>query len=122
MNTAVWVFQVLLALMFLAAGIRHLIITEQKIKERPDDIIADFTILQVRWIGLLELLGAIGVILPWWIKIVPILTPISAIGFSITMIVALGLFLKHRVFRRAPLQIVILIMSIIVAIVRMRPL
>ncbi len=104
--------------MFLAAGIRHLVFTEQKMKKRPGDIITEFTIPQVRMIGLLELLGAIGVVLPWWFNLVPILTPISAMGFCITMIVALGLFIKRKVFRRAPLQITILIMSTMVALAR----
>ena len=119
MNTAIWIFQGLLALMFLAAGIRHLRQTEQKIKERPNDVIADFSIHQIRLIGILEVLGAIGVIIPWWINIVPILTPISATGLGIIMVVALGMFVKNKVIGRAPYAIVILIMTIMVVIVRL---
>ncbi len=48
----------------------------------------DFTDSQVKAIGTLELLGAIGVVLPAALKILPALTPIAACGQALMMVAA----------------------------------
>ena len=81
MTYVLWVVQVLLALLFLFAGISKLIMS---IEEMTRDIHLPGTFL--RFIGVVEILGAIGLILPSWLRIRPRLTPLAAAGLVIIMI------------------------------------
>ena len=81
MTYVLWVVQVLLALLFLFAGVSKLIMS---IEEMTRDIHLPGSFL--RFIGVVEILGAIGLILPSWLRIRPGLTPLSAAGLVIIMI------------------------------------
>ena len=81
MTYVLWVVQVLLALLFLFAGVSKLIMS---IEEMTRDIRLPGTFL--RFIGVVEILGAIGLILPSWLRIRPGLTPLAAAGLVIIMI------------------------------------
>lgn len=81
MNIVLWIVQVLLALLFLFAGGSKLVLS----MEQMQGPIA-FPEWFLRFIGVLELLGGIGLILPWLLRIRPILTPLAAVGLVIIMI------------------------------------
>ena len=97
MNIALWIVQGLLALMFLMGGLMKASKTKDSLKERGNsmDWVDDFSDGQVRLIGILEVLGAIGLILPGLTGILPILTPLAAVGLALTMV---GAAITH--FRR----------------------
>ena len=80
-NYALWVIQWLLALLFLWAGGAKLVLPLETLKG-PVALPGLF----VRFIGLAEALGAIGLILPWLLRIRPVLTPLAAAGLVIIMI------------------------------------
>jgi hypothetical protein len=80
-NTGLWVAQGLLALLFLFAGVSKLVL--------PIEAMAGpvaFPGWFLRFIGIVETLGAVGLILPWLFKIRPELTPLAAFGLVIVMI------------------------------------
>ena len=81
MNIALWIIQALLAALFLFAGGMKLI---TPIEEMTKQIAMPGWFL--RFIGIAELLGAIGLILPWLLRIRPNLTPLAAAGLSVIMI------------------------------------
>ncbi len=80
-NYALWVVQWLLALLFLWAGGVKLVLPLEMLKG-PVALPGLF----VRFIGLAEALGAVGLILPWLLRIRPVLTPLAAAGLVIIMI------------------------------------
>src|SRR5688572_23829210 len=83
MNLALWIIQVLLALVFLFAGGMKLVTPiEEMIKQMPLPLPGWF----LRFTGIVEVLGAIGLILPWLLGIRPGLTPLAAAGLVIVMI------------------------------------
>ena len=83
MNIALWVIQALLAALFLFAGGMKLVLPIEEItKQMPLPLPGWF----VLFIGVCEVLGAIGVILPWLLRIQPGLTPLAAVGLVIIMI------------------------------------
>jgi uncharacterized membrane protein YphA (DoxX/SURF4 family) len=83
MNVALWIAQGLLAAIFLFAGGMKLVIPiEEMMKQMPIPLPGWF----LRFTGVIELLGAIGVILPWLLRIRPRLTPLAAAGLVIVMI------------------------------------
>lgn len=81
MTYALWIVQVLLALVFLFAGASKLIMP---IEEMTRDIHLPGAFL--RFIGVVEILGAIGLILPSWLRMRPGLTPLAAAGLVVIMI------------------------------------
>jgi putative oxidoreductase len=91
LNISLWVAQVLLALMFLMAGIMK---STQPIEELSKSMawVNDFSIGMVRFIGASELLGGIGLLLPSLLRIRPFLTPLAALGLFMVMVFA---FIYH---------------------------
>jgi uncharacterized membrane protein YphA (DoxX/SURF4 family) len=79
-NVTLWVIQGLLAALFLFAGSTKLIL--------PIEAMAGPVALPgwfLRFIGVAEVAGAIGLILPWLSRFQPRLTPIAAAGLVIIM-------------------------------------
>ena len=83
MNIALWIAQGLLAAIFLFAGGMKLVLPiEEMTKQMPIPLPGWF----LRFTGVIEVLGAIGVILPWLLRIRAGLTPLAAAGLVIVMI------------------------------------
>lgn len=83
MNYALWIIQWLLALLFLFAGGMKLVLPiEEMTKQMPLPLPGLF----LRFTGVVEVLGAIGLILPWLLRIRPGLTSLAAVGLAIVMI------------------------------------
>jgi uncharacterized membrane protein YphA (DoxX/SURF4 family) len=85
MDIVLWVVQVLLALAFLAAGVPKVTQPKEKLAPRMS-FVEDFSQNAVRAIGFVEILGAIGLILPALTGILPWLTPLAAAGLALLMI------------------------------------
>jgi hypothetical protein len=99
MNIALWIFQVLLALLFLFAGGTKLIMPIEEItKQMPIALPGLF----LRFIGVCEMLGGLGLILPMLLRIKPWLTPIAAAGLVILMIGAMAFSLMIGVTAAIP--------------------
>jgi uncharacterized membrane protein len=115
MNTALWIIQGLLAAMFTMAGIMKSTLPKEKLdKQFPWS--NDFSLNTVRFIGLSELLGAIGLIVPWLTDIAPILTPVSALGFCIIMVLATNLVhLKKKEYKETAFNIILFLLAAFVA-------
>lgn len=81
LNVVLWIVQVLLALLFIWAGGMKLVLPLEKLAG-PVALPGAF----VRFIGVAELLGGLGLILPALLRIRPGLTPLAAAGLVIIMI------------------------------------
>jgi uncharacterized membrane protein YphA (DoxX/SURF4 family) len=83
MNMALWLVQALLATLFLfAGGIKLVTPMEDMMKQIPLPLPDWFVIFT----GVVEVLGALGLVLPWVLRIKPGLTPLAAAGLVIVMI------------------------------------
>ena len=81
MNIALWIAQGLLAAIFLFAGGMKLVMPVEEMTKQ-----IALPGLFLRFIAVCEVLGAIGLILPWLLRIRPGLTPLAAAGLAIIMI------------------------------------
>jgi uncharacterized membrane protein YphA (DoxX/SURF4 family) len=82
-NTLLWITQVLLAALFLFAGGMKLVVPIETMNaQSPLPLPGPF----LRFIGVVEVLGALGLILPWATRVRPLLTPLAAAGLAIVMI------------------------------------
>lgn len=87
MKYALWIVQVLLALAFLASGAMKLLTPMYQLAANMAWVNAVPELL-VRFIGLAEVAGALGLILPAATRIQPQLTPLAAAGLALIMVLA----------------------------------
>ena len=111
---ALWIIQVLLALTFSKAASRKLVRKEEK----PSKSMAwreDFSRRTVRLVGVLELLGAAGLVLPVLTGVLPWLTPLAAAGLALTMIGAALVHLGRGEYETVPVIAVLMVLALFVA-------
>lgn len=77
--------------------------------------VADFSTGTVRLIGAVEVLGAIGLILPALTGIVPLLTPIAATGLALVMALAIVVHARRKESSAIAFNAVLLIMAAVIA-------
>lgn len=112
-NTLLWVLQGILALAFVVTAVRKFARSDEQIKALA--WARDMQPVQVRIIGILELLGALGVILPALTGILPWLTPVAAVGLVILMLGAAATNLRYRLYPPVVSNLVLLILAGVVA-------
>lgn len=113
MNIALWIAQGLLAAMFLMAGTMKTFQTAKAKAQFP--WAKDRSEEYVRFIGISELLGAFGLILPMLTGILPWLTPIAAVGLSLIQLLAI--FTEHlpkKEYSIIPMNLVLLVLAVFV--------
>ena len=115
MTYALWIVQGLLALLFLFAGGMKLVMPiEEMTAEVP------LPGLLVRFIGVAEVLGALGLVLPGLTRIRPELTPLAAAGLVIIMIGATAITLATMGAALALIPLVVGLLAAFVAYGRWR--
>ena len=114
MNIALWIVQVLLAVLYLYAGGMKVFDTAKTREQLPwpkrhsDNF--------VHFLGVVELLGAFGVVLPMLTGILPWLTPVAALGLALVQILAI--FTEHlpaKEYNALPVNLVLFALAAFVA-------
>jgi uncharacterized membrane protein len=95
MNTALWIAQGLFGAMFIMAGLMKSTQPKEKLAQNMPWV-NDYSAAQVKMIGISELLGGIGLILPWYLGIASILTPIAASALALVMVLAAVYHFRHK--------------------------
>jgi len=98
MDIALWIAQGMLALAFAGAGFLHAFQFDQMLTNPRRAWAADVGRPGMRAIGLLEIAGAIGVVLPALTGILPWLTPLAAAGLTLLMLAAAIFHARRREF------------------------
>jgi uncharacterized membrane protein YphA (DoxX/SURF4 family) len=91
MNIVLWILQILLACLFLFAGGMKLVVPPDVLMKMGSPNQVPLPGLLVQFIGVCEVLGALGLVLPGLLRIRPALTPLAAAGLLIIMIGAIAL-------------------------------
>jgi uncharacterized membrane protein YphA (DoxX/SURF4 family) len=83
MNIVLWMIQILLALVFLMSGVLKFVMSYSDMTEKAPVVFPYWFLL---FIGGCEILGAIGLVVPWLTRIKPGLTPLAALLLVVIMI------------------------------------
>lgn len=119
MDIVAWILSGLVAVAFIGAGAMKLATPRAKLLENPQMAWAgDFSQPQIRAIGGLEVLGGLGVVLPWLLDVAPVLTPIAATGLALTMLGAMTVHARRGEKASLPPNAVLLALAAAVAIIR----
>lgn len=115
MNTILWICQAFLALVFLYSGIAKSTQSREWLVSHNQTGIADISMALIRFIGVSEILGSAGIILPQLTGLAPILTPVTAICFAVMMILAAPIHYRRKEPRSVAINVTIFIVSVFVA-------
>jgi uncharacterized membrane protein YphA (DoxX/SURF4 family) len=86
MNILLWILQILLALLFLFAGVTKLVLPMEMLMANASPNAVALPGQFIRFIGLVEVLGGLGLVLPGVFHKRPELVPLAAAGLVIVMI------------------------------------
>lgn len=115
MNILLWIVQILLALLFLFAGGTKLVIPYDKLMEMGSPNAVVLPALFIKFIGVVEVLGGLGLVLPGLLRIKKGLTPLAAIGLTIVMVGAVIITIAGDGIKLAITPIIVLLLCVFVA-------
>lgn len=120
MSSVLWLLQIVLALVFLGLGLlkvtrsrARLLTVAPWVEDYPEPVVTS--------IGVLELLGAAGVVLPAVFGVATVLVPVAATGLAILMLAAVVTHLLRHENQQATAPAVLLLAALAVALGRFGP-
>ncbi len=121
MNTVTWITQGLLALAMLGAGAMKLAKPTAELASSGMAWVEDFRDNQVNGIGTLEVLAALGLILPAVLDIAPALVGVAAVGVVLLMLGAAATHKRRGEAQMIPINLVIAAIAVFIAVMRFGP-
>jgi hypothetical protein len=120
-NIVLWIVAGVLAAAFLASGLMKISQPKKKLAEFGMGWTEEFSDGAVKGIGVLEVLGALGLILPAALDILPILVPIAATGLALVMLGAAITHARRKESQMIVVNVVLLALAAFVAWGRFGP-
>jgi uncharacterized membrane protein YphA (DoxX/SURF4 family) len=117
MNILLWIVQILLALLFLFAGSTKFVMSVAEMNRQAPVALPG---LLIHFIGMCEVLGGLGLILPSLLRMKPGLTPLAACGLAVITIGATVITLMGGTVSPAAFPFVTALLCIFVAYGRWR--
>jgi predicted outer membrane lipoprotein len=117
MNTFLWILQILLAVAFAMTGALKLMQTKEQLGVQMKWV-ESYSPGFIRFLGVAELLGAAGLILPGLTGILPWLTPLAATGLVLDMIGASVTHFRLKEYQSVGITAALGILAALVAVGR----
>ena len=121
MNIVLWIIAGLLAFAFLAAGAMKLLQPRAELAASGTGFAADFSNGAVKGIGALEVLAALGLILPAAFGVATVLTPLAAACLFVVMLGAVIVHLRRGESKAIGAPSVLGVLALLVAVLRFGP-
>ncbi|WP_435770593.1 DoxX family protein [Nocardioides sp. SYSU DS0651] len=119
MDILAWILTGVLAAAMLVAGLTKALVDREKLLENPAMLwSADFAAGQVKAIGVLEVVGAAGLVLPWLLDIAPVLSPVAAVGLALILAGAVVVHLRRGEKQAVVVPAALLVLAVAVAVLR----
>jgi uncharacterized membrane protein YphA (DoxX/SURF4 family) len=115
MNLALWIVAIVLAVVFAASGLMKELVPKDKLVTAGQGWAQDFSPTSIRLIGLAEILGAVGLVLPAALRVAPILVPLAAVGLALVMVGAAAVHARRKEAPMIATNVVLLALAIFVA-------
>lgn len=117
MNIILWILQVLLGLLFIFAGVMKFVMSVAEMNAQAPVALPG---ILLHFIGICEILGGLGLILPSLLRIEPRLTSLAALGLAIIMIGATVITFMGPMKAAAAYPFIICLLCLFVAYGRWR--
>ncbi|MEU4741779.1 DoxX family protein [Actinosynnema sp. NPDC023658] len=117
MNLALWIVTGLLATAYFLGGSGKVVISKEKMAAMTPSAkwVDDFSAGSVKAIGALEVLAAVGLVLPAVLGVAPVLVPLAALGLVIIMIGATVVRIRRNEVKLVVVDLVYLVLAAFVA-------
>ena len=121
-NTWLWILAGFLAAIFVGTGLLKLTTPRAKLVAAGMGWAREFSQEQIRLIGIAELLGAVGLIVPPLLGVLPILSPVAAVCLGLGMTGATAIHIRRREFLPDALRsLAVVVMCVVLAVYRFGP-
>jgi putative exporter of polyketide antibiotics len=117
MNIFLWILQGLLGAAFIMAGAMKAIQPKEKLSANMTWVNRR-TAGTVKFIGVMEILGGLGLILPWATGIATILTPLAAVGLAVIMVLAIVDHVRAKEYNVILFNVILGALAVVIAIGR----
>jgi uncharacterized membrane protein YphA (DoxX/SURF4 family) len=121
MNLALWIVAIVLAAVFAGSGLMKQFVPKDKLVTSGQGWAQDFSPTNIRLIGLAEVLGAVGLVLPAAAHTAPILVPLAAVGLALVMAGALVVHARRKEPMNIAVNVVLIALAVVVAWGRFGP-
>ncbi|CAM5280443.1 hypothetical protein GCM10010329_78770 [Streptomyces spiroverticillatus] len=121
MNVALWIVAGVLALAFALVGLMKVAKPKEELASGGMPWVGDFSSGVVKALGAVEVLAAIGLVLPPLVDIAPVLVPLAATGLAVTMAGAAVVHARRKEGSAIGLNVVLLALAAFVAWGRFGP-
>jgi uncharacterized membrane protein YphA (DoxX/SURF4 family) len=118
MNTYLWIIQCFLALAFGYSGIMKSSQSRERLVSIGQTGVEHLSYPLIRFIGITEVLGAIGIIVPWYTGIIPVLTPVTAVCFAVIMVLAAPIHYRRKEAKGVEINVFFFLLSVFIAWMR----
>jgi uncharacterized membrane protein YphA (DoxX/SURF4 family) len=116
-----WIIAILLAVAFLGSGLMKLAQSKEKLAASGMGWTEGFSPAMIKTIGALEILAAVGLILPAVLDIAPVLVPLAALGLVLIMIGAAVTHARRKEPQMIVFNVVLLVLAAVVVWGRFGP-
>ncbi|WP_375389050.1 DoxX family protein [uncultured Amnibacterium sp.] len=116
MTVAYWIVAGLLALLYVAVGLMKIARPREKLASSGMGWVQSTSNTGVKLIGALEVLGAIGLILPPLTHVLPWLAIAAAVGLVVLQIGAVVTHVRRGELRNLPVNAVLIVLAAVAAV------
>ena len=113
-SITLWITQVLLAAAYAMSGIMNTFMQPEQLVNMGMSHAAVLPYALLRFLGIAELAGVAGLLLPALLRIKPALTSLAALGFVILQVLAMGYHVMHGEFFMLPVNLILLALAALV--------
>jgi uncharacterized membrane protein YphA (DoxX/SURF4 family) len=121
MNLALWIIAIVLAVAFAGSGVMKLVVPKDKLVTAGQGWAQDYSPTNIRLIGFVEIVGAVGLVLPAAVHIAPILVPLAAVGLALVMVGAIVVHARRKEPMNIAVNVVLIALAVFVAWGRFGP-
>lgn len=118
MGTVLWICQIFLAIAFGYSGLMKSTQDRERLVSIGQTGVDGLSYPLIRFIGIAEILGAIGIILPMAINVLPLLVPVTSVCFALIMVLAAPIHYKRKEIKSVLLNITMFFISVFIAYMR----
>ncbi|NUO99665.1 MAG: DoxX family protein [Nonomuraea sp.] len=121
LNGALWALQALFGFFFAGSGFGKVLLYDGALYAAAPRAVAWYAAVSqalIVFIGICEVLGGVGLILPAMTRVRPKLTPLAAAGLTLTMILAAGFHITRGEYELVPANLLLGGVSAFVAVGR----
>ncbi|WP_431916430.1 DoxX family protein [Nonomuraea jabiensis] len=124
LNGALWSLQALFGFFFAGSGFGKVLLYDAALYAAAPRAVAWYAAVPqplIVFIGACEVLGGVGLILPAMTKVKPVLTPLAAVGLTLTMILAAGFHITRSEYALVPANLLLGGVAAFIAVGRWKP-